>query len=253
MSALADLLRAVTPAPLRSAVRRFRLDRGFMQDRSRPAGIRAHTACELESLWPVIDAAHERWVRATGGLEVRGHPASFANLSPVSSKRLYALLRKLQPEVLGRNRGLQRRFLRGDPPRPACERPRAPLQRGSPGVRRRAEHRALGGQGRRVWFRRARIQDGSCRTSSVRRWDLRIGRSQDVLPPLLQELGQIDVLHARQRALIRVHAVRDEAWRRSTWRPGRRLWSTMPTGTAPLRISFARGVSVPGTSTAGPT
>ena len=65
MSALIDLLRAVTPAPIRGAARRFRLDRAFMRGRLDRREFSAYCA-ELEGLWPVIDAAHERWVESNG-------------------------------------------------------------------------------------------------------------------------------------------------------------------------------------------
>ena len=189
MSVLADLLRPATPAPLRSAVRGFRLDRGFMRDRLSRPEFGAYCV-ELESLWPVIDAAHEDWVRATGGVEVRGHPASFANLSPVSSKRLYALLRNLQPEVLvetGVCNGVSTAVIlhaldangRGrlysvDFPEFADD-PSTEHWEGKGGAVVPA------GQ-----------EPGWLVPNELRgRWDLRIGRSQVVLPPLMRELGQI--------------------------------------------------------------
>ena len=189
MSPPIDYLRAVIPAPLRRAVRPFRLDRAFMRGRLDRREFDAY-CLELEDLWPVIDAAREGWVGATRGVEVRGHPASFADLSPLSSKRLYALLRKLQPEVLvetgvcnGVSSAVILHALHANR-RGRLYSVDLPEFAGMPS----AEHRK--GKGGGVvpagrdpgWL----VPDGF-----RARWDLRIGRSQEVLPPLLQELGRI--------------------------------------------------------------
>ncbi len=69
---------------------------------------------------------------------------------------------------------------------------------------RRASTRARGRPGSR---RRAR--PGWLVPDDLReRWTLRLGRSQDELPPLLESLGDDRLLHARQRALVRLHVVR---------------------------------------------
>jgi hypothetical protein len=174
---------------MRRAVRSFRLDRGFMQNRLSRREYRVYCE-ELESLWPVIDAAHEDWARATGAIEVRGHPASFANLSPVSSRRLYALLRKLRPEVLvetgvcnGVSSAVILHALHANG-RGRLHSVDFPEYAGTPS----ADHwRGKGGA-----VVPADQEPGWLVPKQLRgRWDLRLGRSQVVLPPLLRELGQI--------------------------------------------------------------
>ena len=187
-------LRAVTPAPIRAATRQYRLDRALVRhlfdDRDELDAYRA----ELQPLWPVIDNAHQSWLEETDGI-VGGHPVSFAQLSPLSSERLYAIIRKLQPEVLvetgvcngvssavilqalvANGRG---RLLSVDLPSFADE------------------SSAQGWEAERPTGKVAVVRSGHdpgwLIPEQLRaRWELTIGRSQDVLPQLLERLGQID-------------------------------------------------------------
>lgn len=185
-----DLLRRMTPTPVRGAVRRFRLDRAFRRNLLSRQEFDAYCA-ELKELWPVVDAAHERWTGATGEVEVRGHPASFASLSPVSSERLYALLRKSRPETLvetGVCNGVSSAVILHALQANACGRLYSVDFPEFAGVPTTEHWEGKGGgvvpTGREPgWLVPDHLRD---------RWELAIGRSQDILPPLLQRLGRID-------------------------------------------------------------
>lgn len=185
-----EVLRAVTPAPIRSAARRYRIGRAFQRDVVTREEFDAYRA-ELKRLWPVIDEAYERWAGSTRGVVVRGHQASFAHLSPISSERLYALLRKARPEVLvetGVCNGvstsviLQALEANGSGRLHSVDLPEfADVPS--------AQH--WEGKGGGVIPRGH--DPGWLVPDELRgRWKLTIGRSQEVLPPLLERLGQID-------------------------------------------------------------
>ena len=251
MSALADLLRPATPASLRSAVRGYRLDRGFMQNRLSRREFGEYCV-ELESLWPVIDAAHEDWVRATGGVEVRGHPASFANLSPGSSKRLYALLRTLKPEVLvetGVCNGVSSAVILHA------------LHANGRGRLHSVDFPEFAGvlstehwEGKGGGVIPADQDPGWLVPDELRaRWDLRIGRSQEVLPPLLQELGQIDFFmhdseHSYECMQFEMRLAGEHLAPKAPLVVDDANWNS-----AFEEFVRSRGSRVPGTSTAGPT
>ena len=98
MSQAIDYLRALTPAPLvgPSAVSALiaRSCEAGSTGRSSTHTVRNWRACGPSSTLARGLGPSSWWAR------ISGHRASFANLSPLSSKRLYALLRRLQPEVL---------------------------------------------------------------------------------------------------------------------------------------------------------
>jgi Methyltransferase domain len=147
---------------------------------------------ELTGLRETIMAAREEFLAELGGrITARGHAASFGNLAWGPSGRLYALIRKLQPETLvetGVCNGVSTSVIL------------SALQRNGAGRLWSIDYPEYS-DGSTDDFSDTKLgavvpsgrQPGWVIPDDLReRWELIIGKSQEELPPLLDRLGTID-------------------------------------------------------------
>lgn len=151
----------------------------------------ARYRAELRALAPIIARAHDKWRADAGDAALRGHPQVFGGIS--SGERLYAILRHTAPQIvvetgvcngvstavvlLALHHNRQGRLASIDLPE---------FTDGSaPGEMWEGKLGATIPAGKEPgWLIPDHLRD---------RWELTIGRSQDLLEPLLDRVGPIDV------------------------------------------------------------
>jgi predicted O-methyltransferase YrrM len=156
-----------------------------------PANPRRYSA-ELDALLSRVAEARDEFFRQTVGLQVRGHDPSFAELHRAAARRLYSLLRETQPETV-----VETGVCNGVSTAVVLE----ALHRNGRGRLYSIdlpEH--AGEENPEVWEGKLgavipRGKDaGWLVPDQLRsRWEFQEGRSQDLLPPLLDQLAPIDV------------------------------------------------------------
>jgi predicted O-methyltransferase YrrM len=190
---LKTVVRRTVPAAWRRSARQRlvdrRLERAFGVSRDELG--RAHV--ELEQVFATVALARDAWLEEVTGAAPGGKPHLFGGVTPVSATRLYAVLRNTRPDLVvetGVCNGVSSAVIlaalehNGRGRLYSVDFPEF-SDGTAPGEHWEGKLGAVVPAGKQPgWLIPPALRD---------RWELTVGRSQDMLPPLLDRLGTIDV------------------------------------------------------------